>query len=135
MTATRPSGFNTRKMLTLISAGYVMVVNLTHEDRIATFRWKTSVRFAGFDDRDIRELSLGDIGLNVGQPIGVQFRREYVARRTNVLGSGNSHVFHAYSDFSDRLLGFPDEARGKLLCRQYHAESESDRISTVLPMM
>ena len=51
-----------------------MMVHVAHEDHIATFGRKIGVGFAGFDNRDIRECSLGDSGLDVGQPIGIEFR-------------------------------------------------------------
>src|SRR5437879_6130094 len=42
-----------------------MMVNVAHEDRIATFGRKIRVGFAGFDDRDVREFSFGDSGPDV----------------------------------------------------------------------
>ena len=51
-----------------------MMVDVAHEDRIATFRRKIGVGFAGFDDSDVREFSPDDSCLDIGQPLGIQFR-------------------------------------------------------------
>ena len=92
-----------------------MMVHVAYEDRIATFGWKIGIGFAGFDNRDVREFSLGDRGPDVSQAFGIQFRGKHVARGTDALGGGDRHLSLAGSDLRNRETWFPVEDRGEFL--------------------
>jgi hypothetical protein len=79
-----------------------MMVDVAHEDRIATFGREIRVGFAGFHDCDVCEFSFGDSGLDVGQPFGIEFVGEHAAGGADALGCRNGHLPFSGSDFSDR---------------------------------
>jgi len=85
-----------------------VVVDESHEDRIAARQRKVRARFAGLDGGDVSEMPLAQGGLDSGQALAIQLGGEYAARGSDAARWLSSSTL-ASSDFGNTRARPPVE--------------------------